>query len=180
MRRILLLLSLLVVCAGCFPAPPQALTAKSISLGDNTTAEICTTVVQLEAMKVQAYESGRLAGCKADIVLNNPTYAQLQQFLKDNQTLTMCEGNCVERTKNLAECAFNYGWEMYVVLLNAEEEYTGHVIGAFQTKDKGMVFIESQTLWEMKVELGYDYSLNWKAHNWSFPKFTIKQIGIIR
>jgi hypothetical protein len=138
-------------------------------------------------MKAEAFDAGRLVGCKADVVLMNPTYAQLQQFLADHQALTKCEGNCVIHTQDLANCAYANGWEMYVVLLNFEGTGTGHVLGAFQTKDKGMVFIESQTLWGVTVKLGYDYALNYTSRNWSFgakdgiqPAYTIKQIGIIR
>lgn len=168
-----------IVLVGCIPPAPLPISGGLLP-GDNTTSEICITIAQLDAMKAEAYQAGQLAGCKADIVLMNPTYAQLQKFLKDNRALTMCEGNCIDRTIDLSECAIHNGWEMYVVLLNFKETGTGHVIGAFQTRDKGMVFIEPQTLWEVRVEKGYDYSLNFTQHNWSFPKSTIKQIGIIR
>ena len=161
---------------GCLPAPVD----ESIDLTLNPGAELCLTIEQLDAVKSEAYQAGQKAGCKADIVLSNLTYAQLQKFLKDNQTLTMCEGNCVDRTIDLSECAIHNGWEMYVVLLNFEEGPTGHVLGAFQTKDKGIIFVESQTLWMVKVEIGYDYALNFTERNWSFPQSTIKQIGILR
>ena len=169
-----LIIALIVVLAGCSPAAPP-----TIDLSQPA-AEFCMTAAGLQAELDKAFQTGQLAGCKADIILNNPTYAELQQFLKDNQALIKCEGNCVDHTRDLSEAAYNAGWSMYVVLLNAEETGTGHVIGAFATKDKGIVFIEPQTLWEVKVAIGQDYALNFKEHNWQFPQFTIKQIGIIR
>ncbi len=186
LRRFAILLSfLLVVLAGC--APATRLNPKDIDF-ELKPGAICTTIEALQAEKDKAFTAGQLAGCKADVVLMNPTYAQLQKFLIDNKNLTMCEGhNCVDFTFNLAECAYDNGWEMFVVLLNFKETGSGHVLGAFQTTDKGMVFIESQTLWVVKVELGYDYALNYTSRNWSFgakdgvqPAYTIKQIGIFR
>lgn len=134
---------------------------------------VCISVEEYQQLKGGAT-------CRFDVELCYPTYAQLQQFLKDNNALTLCEGNCVDHAVDLSECAFKNGWAMYIVLLNAEEIKTGHVIGAFHTKDKGLIFIEPQTLWEVKVEIGYDYSQNFKSHNWDFPTFTIKQIGILK
>jgi len=172
---------LLVVLVGSFGCLPATIPDVDLKLEPGT---ICMTVDGLQAEKDKSFaegkKAGQLAGCKADVVLMNPTYAQLRKFLAANQTLTMCEGNCVDRTKNLSEAAVRNGWEMYVVLMNAEETGTGHVIGAFQTKDKGMIFVESQTLWEVKVDIGYDYSINFTKNNWSFPQFTIKQIGLFQ
>ncbi len=187
MKKVIsLLLLALVVLAGCSSAKPP-LNTDDIGVSLDTNSEMCMTVDGYKADMAKSFAAGQLAGCKADIVLNNPTYAQLQQFLKDNQTLTKCEGNCVQRTEDLSNCAVANGWEMYVVLLNFKETGTGHVLGAFQTKDKGMVFVEAQTLWIVKVELGYDYAQNFLSHNWSFGvkdgvqgTFTIKQIGIFR
>lgn len=174
---------MMVLALGCVPAPAPDL-GIDLSKPD---AELCMTVDGLQAEKDKAFAAGQLAGCKADVVLNNPTYSQLQQFLTDHQTLTMCEGNCIDHVRDLAEAANRAGWEMDIVLLNFEETGTGHVLGAFQTKDKGIVFIESQTLWVVTVAIGYDYVLNYTSRNWSFsakdgfqPAYTIKQIGIIR
>ena len=176
MRKVLSLFLLGLLALGCAPAPASDL-GIDLSKPD---AELCMTIDGLQAEKDKAFTAGQLAGCKADLVLMNPTYAQLQQFLMDNQSLAMCEGNCVDHTIDLSECAFNNGWEMWIVLLNFEETGNGHVLGAFQTKDAGIKFIEAQTLWEVKVAIGYDYSLNFKEHNWDFPKSKIKQIGLLR
>jgi hypothetical protein len=173
--KVLLLFLLGLLALGCVPAPAPDL---GIDLSKSG-AEICTTIAALEAEKALAFAAGQLAGCKADVVLSYPTYSQLQQFLLSNQALRMCEGNCIDHVQDLAEAANRAGWEMDIVLLNFKEGPTGHVLGAFQT-DKGIIFIESQTLWEVKVEIGYDYALNFTSRNWSFPQSTIKQIGILR
>ena len=176
MRKVLSLFLLGLLVLGCGPAPAPDLGIDLSKPG----AELCMTVAQLESAKEQSYKAGQLAGCKADVVLSYPTYSQLQQFLADHQALTMCEGNCIDHVRDLAEAANRAGWEMDIVLLNFKEGPTGHVLGAFQTKDKGIVFVESQTLWLVQVSIGTDYSENFTKHGWSFPHSTVKQIGIIR
>ena len=176
MRKALSLFLLGLLALGCVPAPAPDLGIDLSKPG----AELCMTVDGLQAEKDKAFAAGQLAGCKADVVLMNPTYSQLQKFLTDNQALKMCEGNCIDHVRDLAEAANRAGWEMDIVLLNFKEGPTGHVLGAFQTKDKGIVFIESQTLWEVKVAIGYDYALNFTQHNWDFPPSKIRQVGIIR
>lgn len=164
---------------GCLSAPATPLEVTDIDLKLDNGTEICTTVEYLDAMKAEAYKAGQLSGCQADIVLSNPTYTQLQQFLADNQALRMCEGDCIDHTIDLNEAAIKDGYAMLVVLLNGHEAGTGHVIGAFQT-DKGLIFIESQTLWEVEVKVGKDYADNFHKHGWDFPTLVIKKIGILR
>lgn len=170
--KVLFLLGLLAL-VGCLPAPAPVLDISK------TDTEFCMTQEGLEKIQQEYFNKGIAAGCPFDVKLNNPTYAQLQQFLKDNKALTECQGNCVERAIDLNDAADEAGWNSYVVLLN-DMSGKGHVITAFNTKDKGLIYIEPQTLWEVKVEKNFDYSENYRSHGWNFPPFVIEQIGVLR
>ncbi len=161
----------MVVLVGC-SAPTR--TVPSIPPG-----EFCMTAEGLQRELDKSYKAGQL-DCNANVVLRNPTCEELCKFLKDNEALTRCDGNCIDHTINLSEAAYKAGYQMYVVIMNAKELGQGHVIGAFNTKDAGMVFIESQTLWEVKVESGFNYAENYRIRGRSFPEFTIIQIGIFK
>lgn len=165
----LLLLALLALVVGCTPAP-------AINLSEPVGGQICTTVKYLEDMKVEAYQAGIKAGSKADVSLYYPTYAELVEWLKTEPTQRCVTENCAQRLSDFSNCARAQRYDMWVVLMIATDG-DGHVIAAFPTKDKGVMFVDptSNTI-VLEPKEGQDYSTN-------FPEASrkiIKEVNIAK
>ncbi len=130
-----------------------ALTAIGVLLA-LTSSDLSATREELSATKLA------LAQATTQVGYRDPTYAELKQFLQDDQT----DQN--QYIKDVYDC-HNFAAD---VNLNAEAEglraaYVnisfpdiGHAIVAFDTVDKGIVYIEPQHDDEVLLTIGESYS----------------------
>ncbi len=89
-----------------------------------------------------------------DVQLDFPTYQELMAWLKVEPS-QLCEArDCVERLSNLGECARQQGYDMWVVLMTAEDG-DGHAIAVFPTKDKDIIFIEPNIKGNLQIKERY-------------------------
>jgi hypothetical protein len=144
--------------------------------------------IQLEQAKGEAYDRGYTDGCRdgatqCQLCLRKPTYDEVITFIRQDYTEQM-GGNCLDSAARLNDNAIAQGIWCYVVLFNyfTGTSYGFHAIVAFDTVDKGMVYIEPQTDQVVQLELGEDYSQFLCAGNKICPiqKMFVRQIGIIR
>ena len=93
-------------------------------------------------------------------VLRDPSYQEMKDFLKQDETSEQeYLGNeyiCVDFAADVKANAAKEGIRCAYVVI----EYlgvTGHAIVAFDTTDRGLVFIEPQFDWEVEPEIGQRY-----------------------
>lgn len=93
-------------------------------------------------------------------VLRDPGYQEMKTFLKQDETSEHAylrnEYICVDFAANVKANAAEEGIRCAYVVV----EYlgtTGHAIVAFDTTDKGLVYIEPQFDWEVQPEIGRRY-----------------------
>ena len=109
----------------------------------------------------EGYKVGAVEGAGSGYSLRNPTYHELMEFLERDPT----DGNeyltdvytCVDFTTDLNNNAEDAGLRAGYVYM----EYPGdraHSIAAFETVDRGIVFIEPQFDDEVTVVVGNSYS----------------------
>jgi len=93
-------------------------------------------------------------------VLRDPSYQEMKNFLEQDETSEQeylrNEYICVDFAANVKANAAKEGIRcVYVVI-----EYlgtTGHAIVAFDTTDRGLVYIEPQFDWDVELEIGRRY-----------------------
>jgi len=93
-------------------------------------------------------------------VLRDPSYQEMKDFLKQDETSEQeylkNEYICVDFAANVKAKAAKEGIRCAYVVI----EYlgiTGHAIVAFNTTDRGLVYIEPQFDWEVQLEIGRRY-----------------------
>jgi hypothetical protein len=93
-------------------------------------------------------------------VLRDPSYQEMKDFLKQDETseheYLRDEYICVDFAANVKANAAKEGIRCAYVVI----EYlgtTGHAIVAFDTTDRGLVYIEPQYDWEVQPEIGRRY-----------------------
>ena len=93
-------------------------------------------------------------------VLRDPSYQEMSNFLKQDETSEQeyleNEYSCVDFAADVKENAAKEGLRCAYVVI----EYlglTGHAIVAFDTTDRGLVYIEPQSDWEVEPEIGQRY-----------------------
>ena len=93
-------------------------------------------------------------------VLRDPSYQEMEDFLAldktSEQEYVESEYICVDFTAAVKENAAKEGIRCAYVAI----EYrggSGHAIAAFDTTDRGLVFIEPQFNWEVEPEIGKRY-----------------------
>jgi hypothetical protein len=93
-------------------------------------------------------------------VLKDPSYQEMKDFLEQDETseheYLKNEYICVDFAANVKASAAKEGIRSAYVVI----EYlgtTGHAIVAFDTTDKGLVYIEPQFDWEVQPEIGRRY-----------------------
>lgn len=166
-----------VICAGCIQAPPAE-------------------VIDVDKITLEAWSQGYAQG-KADehnqaaailqeydLLLKKATYDEVKAFIQEDGTDQMMVANCLTRAERLNNEAISRGMWSYIVLFNF---YTGtsygfHAIAAFDTKDKGLIFIEPQSDDEVKCDLGINYAeeMSRSGKVCRQTPMIIRQIGIIR
>jgi len=100
-------------------------------------------------------------GVKGTITLRNPTYQEVMKFLADDATNLRAyleeDYVCVDFAAEVNNNAEEKGIRCAVVDIFYPEGY-GHAIVAFDTADRGLVFIEPQFDREVRLEIGKSYS----------------------
>jgi len=119
--------------------------------------------------KDEGYQAGYEAGYKpspgqetsSEYALSNPTYQEMKTFLAqdttDSKTYREDEYVCVDYAAALNNNAEAKGIRCAVVDIFHPGGY-GHTIVAFETTDKGLIFIEPQFDNEVKLAIGTSYS----------------------
>lgn len=168
----------MVACAGCIRPPIEP--------------EVVNIDEAISAARAEGYSQGRadehaeavkiLQGY--DLLLKKPTYDEVKAFMQEDGTDQMMVANCMTRVERLNNEAIKRGIWCYVVLFNyyTGSSYGFHALVAFDTVDKGLVFIETQTDDEVKCDIGIDYSEEMCRSGKICPlnRMIIKQIGVIR
>ena len=119
----------------------------------------------------EGYKVGAIEGAGSGYTLRNPTYDELTDFLEQDPT----DGNeyrenvytCVDFVSALNNNAENAGLRAAYVYL----EFPGdraHSIAAFETVDRGLVFIEPQFDKEVTIVVGHKYS---EDNNYEEPEY---------
>lgn len=113
----------------------------------------------------QGYEEGYRIGCiqgaGSGYTLRNPTYSELMDFLEEDTTddneYVGGEYTCIDFVADINENAEDEGFRAAYVYV----EYPGeraHAVAAFETVNKGLIYIEPQYDDEVKVRLGISYA----------------------
>jgi len=138
---------------------------------------------RLEESQAIGYDLGYRCGlgeAHCDFCLNQPSHKQVLAFLDIDDTDELQGVNCIVFTQRLLQNAHEAGWLCYPVILNFTEGGS-HVLVAFDTVDKGDVFIEPQTDEEVEVEVGKEYGQYLCEGNICYiEKYFIKQVGIFK
>jgi hypothetical protein len=123
------------------------------------------------------YESGLQAGYKIEpqqkpsneYILENPTYQEMKTFLAQDNTSsnTYVEDKfvCVDFAAGVTNNAESQGIRCAVVDIFYPDGY-GHTIVAFDTTDRGIIYIEPQFDQEVKLVVGRSYS---RINNFTAP-----------
>jgi len=181
-RRILFLsLFLLATLVGCstFTSPVSP---------DGETPYLCVTEEGYQMILKEGYDKGydaclerfKYKICQPDLSLSEPLWADVEKFLKlDNSNMLSRreEGGCMDRAESLCNNATEQGIWTYVVMVNTASD-NGHVLVAFPTQDKGLVFVEPINDQVVICEKGYDYSLNFPKGYWISPYVITKMVVI--
>ncbi len=143
--------------------------------------------------KEEGYQAGYRAGYEAGYkpepepkrptgyTLKNPSYQEMKEFLAQDLTNTkkyiQDEYVCVDFAAEVNNNAEALGFRCAIVDIFYPEGY-GHTIVAFETTDRGLVFIEPQFDLEVKLVIGKSYS---RINNFTPPPRddTIKRFLII-
>ena len=107
------------------------------------------------------YNNGVIAGIGTGYDLRDPTYSEMKLFLKEDDTdknayvdgSYTCTDYAADLNNNAAQAGYNAAYT-YIEYPDG----TGHAIAAFQTVDKGLIFIEPQYDEEVQVVMGSSYS----------------------
>ena len=110
----------------------------------------------------KGFQEGYTAGLKEQpgFVLNDPTYAEMKSFLAADNTSSKAYNEdkyiCTDFTTEVNNNAEEQGIHCATVYIIYPE--TGHSVVAFDTTDRGMIFIEPQYDKEIKLTIGSGYS----------------------
>jgi len=129
----------------------------------------------------QGYNIGCIEGAGSGYTVRNPTYSELMDFLKEDTTddNEYVEGRytCIDFVADLNKNAEAEGFRAAYVYI----EYPGdraHSVAAFETVDKGLVFIEPQFDDEVEVRQGISYA---EENGYKEPSYddTITRVVIV-
>ena len=176
MRALLIAIIVAVLCVGCVK-PPEPVAPE---------VDWVQVVAQTkEDAYAKGHADGREEGLKQyDLLLKKPSYDEVMAFIKEDGTDQLMVANCLTRAERLNNEAINHGIWCYVILFNyyTGSRYGFHAIVAFDTKDKGLVYIEPATDDVVKCNIGVEYSEQLCKSKWICPtnKMFIQQIGVIK
>ena len=107
------------------------------------------------------YQNGIIDGAGTGYDYRDPTYFEMKQFLKNDDTDNneYIEGiyTCTDYAADLNNNALEAGYNAAYVYIDYSDG-SGHSIDAFQTVDRGLIFIEPQFDKEVQVTVGSSYS----------------------
>ena len=111
----------------------------------------------------KGYEIGLASGSKSEVAtrveLSNPTYKQLREFLTGDKTdsnpFIKDEYVCFDFAAELNNNAETNGIRAAYVRIRSKE--WGHAVVAFETVDRGLVFIEPQSDRDVDLVIGKPY-----------------------
>lgn len=131
---------------------------------------------ELEAAWEEGFQKGvKEAKADCNVCLHRPTYQEMLDFLVED-TADLIEGKCVCMERAAALCAHAAALDIHVIVVFMNfKSGSGHVIVAFDTTDRGLIYIEPARDQEVEVAVGYDYNKNFESC--SYPKI-IKKLGI--
>jgi len=188
MRKLFLSLFLLVMLVGCstFTSP---VTPKEQLSPNGEIPYLCVTEEGYQLILKEGYDKGydaclerfKYKLCQPDLALCKPLWEDVEKFLKLDNSDMLARGDmggCMDRAESLCNNATEQGIWTYVVIMNTASEY-GHVIVAFPTQDRDLVFIEPNNDQVVSCKEGYDYSLNFPKGYWTSP-YVITKIVIIK
>ena len=116
------------------------------------------------------YEQGSIDGAGSGYTLRNPTYGELKRFLQQDKTdeNEYLEGvyTCSNFASDLNNNAEGNGLRAAYVYIEYPD--AAHSLAAFETVDKGLVFIEPQSDDEVVVSVGISFS---EANGYSQPSY---------
>lgn len=108
-------------------------------------------------------ETGSKAGVARRVKLSNPTYKEMREFLARDNTdanpFIKGEYDCVDFSAQLNNNAEANGIRAAYVHIRAKE--WGHAVVAFETIDRGLIFIEPQSDREVKPVTGIGEPFPW-------------------
>jgi hypothetical protein len=110
------------------------------------------------------YDAGYKELSQTGKIYRNPTYQEMKDFLKRDTTNShRYEGtapgayDCENFASDVCNNAEAEGIRAAVVFLDYENTNLGHAIVAFETTDKGLIFIEPQSDGEVMIAVGIGY-----------------------
>lgn len=141
-----------ILLAGC-TSDSQNLEDENATLARENT-ELQT---ELDASNSNLEAAGqRIAGLEEDIndilqgdesKLRDPTWAELERFVETDKTDTreyiLSEFDCEGFTITLRDHAWRRGFRSGYVAIGLGENAAGHALNAFQTTDKGLVYVDN-------------------------------------
>lgn len=140
----------------------------------------------------QAYDQGFNDALKSyDLMLKRPTHSQVLDFLATDNTSQLQSGdplqpaNCLALSTRFRDNALARGFWCYVVIFNwrsGSDYYGWHALNAFDTKDRGMIYIEPSGEKIVTLQLGDDYSKVFCSIGKFCPlnSMIVTQIGLVR
>lgn len=179
-----LAVALLATAAGCAPKAEEyrALFESGYDAGVAGAQEAC------EAAIIESHDKGFEEGSiqallEYNLVLKRPTYEEVITLLEKDLTDKIL-GNCLDKAVSLNNAAMEKGIWCQIVLFNYSTGSGGgfHAIVAFDTTDKGLIYIEPMADLEVELIMGEDYASQLcKAKVFCpFTKMFVKQIGVIK
>ena len=158
-----------------------ASTSKTLSLSQTTLASTQDDLASLntEHADLQTGYAGLMTG--HGYTITDPTYRQMKSFLSrdrtDSRKYVAGEYECRHFAGDVCNNAEAEGIRCAYVSISFPS--SGHAIVAFNTIDRGLIYIESQTDDEMRISEGKHY---WQCGgNWARPDYddTITDILIV-
>jgi hypothetical protein len=153
---------------------------------DNAVSRVFLLVEELQKQEVYfekelvesentGYWKGHYDALEGKVALENPTYAELMAFLKGTTLFPVLTDSCVDFAANLNNIAEEMGIRagcVFLVYSYPQGGKWGHFLNCFETIDRGIVYIEPQTMKDVtrEVVVGKLYS---------FGRQVIKEIVII-
>ncbi len=140
-----------IILSGCNNS--RDLEAENAALAQENTAlqtELDTSESDLETARQKTAEleediNDIFGGSESQ--LRNPTWAELRRFVETDKTDTLeyipNEFDCEGFTITLRDHAWRRGFRSGYVAIGLGENVTGHALNAFQTTDKGLVYIDN-------------------------------------
>jgi hypothetical protein len=110
----------------------------------------------------EGYNNGAIAGVGTGYEFRDPTYSEMKQLLREDDTdkHKYIEGSytCTNYAADLNNNALDAGYKAAYAYIEYPDG-NGHAIAAFQTVDKGLIFVEPQFDKEVQVVVGSSYSV---------------------